>query len=120
MSEQTRYLVTTQTAEFVIEVDSDWKLTFGAVNPGAPPHGRDLHCLRIWDGPNAKTAHLRAVFCDVRGFRDLSLPLARKLETQTSAAEWKYDSDGGYESKHRRQIEKSWETNGAFGEIEFP
>jgi hypothetical protein len=102
-----KYLVTTSRGEFVLEVEPDWKLTFGAVNPGSPPHGRDLHCLRIWDGPNAKSAHLRAVFCDVRGFRDLSLPLARKIEKETGSAEWTMDSEGNFERTARRQIEHS-------------
>jgi hypothetical protein len=107
-----KYLVTTNRGEFVIEIERNWKLTFGAVNPGGNPqgmHGRDLHCLRIWDGQNTKTAHLRAVFCDVRGFRDLSLPLARKVEKQTGAAEWTRDDLGNFETSSRREIESSWD-----------
>ena len=114
-----KYLVSAQVGEFVIEIPADWKLTFGAVNPGAPPHGRDLHCLRIYDGPNAKTAHLRGVITDVRGFRDLSIPFARKVEKQTGAAEWTRDDLGNFETQQRRQIEAHWESNGRLVEEPF-
>ena len=40
-----------------------------------------------------------------RGFRDLSLPLARKVEKQTGSAEWTMDSEGNFERTARRQIE---------------
>jgi hypothetical protein len=94
------YLVIQDRGEFVIELPVTWKLTFGAVNPGAPPHGRDLHCLRIWEGEK-----LRAVFCDVRGFRDLSLPLARKVTKETGSAEWTMDSSGNFDRKSSRRVE---------------
>src|SRR3954469_5936912 len=64
--------------DFILTVKANWKLTFGAVNPGGQVSGRDMHCLRVWEGEK-----LRAVFCDVRGFRDLSLPLARKISRET-------------------------------------
>jgi hypothetical protein len=102
------YLVTTASGEFVIEVPPDWQVTFGAVNPGANPqgmHGRDLHCLRVWDGSGRNKA-LRAVFCDVRGIRDLSIPLARKIQKETGSAEWTMDSDGSFERSARRKIEE--------------
>lgn len=92
----------------IIELPEGWKVTFGAVNPGAPPHGRDLHCLRVWDGPNAKTAGLRAVITDVRGFRDLGIPLARKVSKETGAATWTADSEGNFEATRKREIEAEW------------
>lgn len=101
-----KYLVTTAQGEFVIELPETYKVTFGAVNPGGNPqgmHGRDLHCLRIWESKEK----LRAVFCDVRGIRDLSIPLARKVEVQTGSAEWTRDDLGNFESQARRHIESS-------------
>jgi hypothetical protein len=93
--------------DFIIEVESTWKLTFGAVNPGSQMTGRDLHCLRIYDGPNTKTAALRAVICDVKGFRDLSIPLARKVSMETGSATWTQDSGGNFERSESRAIESS-------------
>lgn len=101
-----KYLVTTQSGEFVLELDPAWKLTFGAVNPGADGMARrDLHCLRVWETKE----RLRAVFCDVRGFRDLSIPLARKVHKETGSAEWTMDSEGNFERSQRRQIESTIE-----------
>jgi hypothetical protein len=92
--------------DFVLQVKASWKLTFGAVNPGAPPHGRDLHCLRVWEGEK-----LRAVFSNVQAFRDLSLPLARKVSSETGAAEWKQDSNGNFERSEKRAIETAYEVD---------
>jgi hypothetical protein len=87
-----------------IQIKASWKLTFGAVNPGAPPHGRDLHCLRVWEGEK-----LRAVFCDVRGFRDLSIPLARKVEVEMGTSAWTRDDAGNYEASTKRELESRYE-----------
>ena len=89
--------------DFILTVKADWKVTFGAVNPGAPPHGRDLHCMRVWEGEK-----LRAVFCDVRGFRDLGLPLARKVSRETGATTWTRDDMGNFEQSQKREIEQSY------------
>lgn len=91
--------------DFVIQVKPTWKLTFGAVNPGNPPHGRDLHCLRVWEGEK-----LRCVFSNVSGFRDLSIPLAMKVERETGSATWEQDSNGNFERTSKRQIEASFTT----------
>lgn len=96
-----KYLVNQDRGEFVLEIPADWKVTFGAVNPGGNSVGRhDLHCLRIWEGEK-----LRGVFCDVRGFRDLSIPLMRKVTKETGSAEWTMDSEGGFDRRETRQIE---------------
>jgi hypothetical protein len=113
-----KYLVSTRGGEFVINLPTHYKLTFGAVNPGSPPHGRDLHCLRVWDGPPSGKGRLRAVFCDVRGFRDLSLPLARKVEVQTGQAQWTRDDLGNFETNERREIQSSWQ--GEYGPLHEP
>lgn len=113
-----KYLVTTAHGEFVIELPESWKVTFGAVNPGTGSpnsYERGLHCLRVWETKDK----LRAVFGDVRGIRDLSIPLARKVEVQTGSAQWTRDDMGNFEAESRRQIETTiveeaipFETNG--------
>jgi hypothetical protein len=101
--------------DFIVEIPAAWKVTFGAVNPGAPPHGRDLHCLRIWEGEK-----LRCVFCDVRGFRDLSIPLAIKVAKETGAASWTQDSNGNFERSSSRQIEAHFESGDEIGPDDIP
>jgi hypothetical protein len=102
--ETIEYLVIQDRGEFVIELPANWQVTFGAVNPGSPPHGRDLHCLRVWEG-SGTAKKLRAVFGDVRGFRDLSLPLARKVTKETGSAEWTMDSSGNFDKRSKRRVE---------------
>lgn len=98
------YYVSAQGGDFVLQIRADWKVTFGAINPGVGNPGRyDLHCLRVWEGEK-----LRGVFCDVRSFRDLSIPLLRKVSKETGSAEWTQDSEGNYEAKATREIEASW------------
>jgi hypothetical protein len=99
-----KYLILQQGGEFVIELPAEYKLTFGAVNPGGQMGPRDLHCLRVYDGANTKTSHLRAVYCDVRGFRDLSIPLARKVQKETGSTSWTMDSEGGFETTRKREL----------------
>jgi hypothetical protein len=98
------YLIQQHGGDFIIDLPPEWKLTFGAVNPGSPPHGRDLHCVRVWDGPNAKTARLKAVYCDCKGFRDLSIPLARKVSREVGSSSWVQDSTGNFEHSEKREV----------------
>lgn len=103
--EKVSILIQQQGGDFIIEIPPEWKLTFGAVNPGSQMGARDLHCVRVWDGPNAKTARLKAVYCDCRGFRDLSIPLARKVSKETGSASWVKDSMGNFETNEKREVE---------------
>jgi hypothetical protein len=95
-----RYLVSQDKGEFVIEIPANWKVTFGAVNPGsADGMRRDLHCMRVYEGEK-----VRAVYCDVRGFRDLSIPMARKVQSETRASTWSQDSTGNFKGTTERQL----------------
>lgn len=110
-SDTTRYLVTDARGQFIIEVPSFWQVTFGAVNPGGAMGGRDLHCLRVWEGAGT-SKRLRAVFCDVRGIRDLALPLARKVERESGSATWTADSAGNFDRQTRREVEAGFVEEG--------
>jgi hypothetical protein len=70
--------------------------------------GRDLHCMRVYDGPNAQKSNLRAVFNNVSGFRDLSLPVARKIVRETGSASWTRD-DAQTLFEERTQIESEYQ-----------
>ena len=99
-----KYLVTDNKGQFVVEVPANWRMTFGAVNPGTGDRGYEngkLHCLRIWEGEK-----LRAVHCNVQEFRDLSIPLARKVDRQTGTATWTMDSAGNFEESRKVAIEE--------------
>lgn len=103
-----KYLVTRASDEFVIEIPASWKITFGAVNPGRSEDGYNrggLHALRIWEGEK-----LRAVFCDVRGVRDLSIPMAIKIEKSVGESRYESDSIGNFDmSQSRKMLESEFE-----------
>lgn len=94
-----RYLVQQQQADFVIEIPASWKVTFGAVNPGSEMGRGALHCMRVYEGEK-----VRAVYCDVKGFRDLSIPMARKVQSETRASEWRSDSEGNFAHESSRKL----------------
>lgn len=98
-----KYLVLQGNEEIIIEVPSDWKLTFGYVNPGKSSDGYSRgegHCLRVWEGTK-----LRAVYGNVRGFRDMDIPLARKVKRETGSATWTMDSEGNFEESKKVEVE---------------
>jgi hypothetical protein len=105
--EQIKYLVSQAGGkEFVLEVAASWKVTFGFVNPSKSSDGYsrgDGHCLRVWEGEK-----LRAVFGNVTGFRDMSIPLARKVETQTGSAQWTMDSTGNFDRTEKVEVEQEF------------
>lgn len=99
-----RYLVQRSSeSDVIIEIPATWRLTFGYVNPAHSEggyRGGQGHCLRIYEGEK-----LRAVMGNVAGFRDLSIPLARKFEKESGEAKWSRDSDGNFEGNEQRQLE---------------
>lgn len=106
MTDTTKFLVTDDRGEFVIEIPkTGWKLTFGYVNPAIrDDHGMTGrsgrgHCLRIYEGKD-----LRAVLGNVTAIRDLSIPFARKVEKQTGSAEWTMDSEGNFDRSTSRKV----------------
>lgn len=110
-----RYLVKASDGEFIIEVPSSWKITFGYVNPGKSSDAYtrgEGHCLRVYEGEK-----LRAVYGNVYGFRDLSIPLARKVQKETGSAQWTQDSAGNFE--HTTKVEVESELVLEAGEVPF-
>jgi len=105
--EVVKYLVTDTKGEFVIEIPKQgWKVTFANVNPAVREGGyadRGAHCLRVWEGQA-----LRAVFGSVTGVRDLSIPLARKVERQTGSSAWTMDSAGNFESTRKVDVDSEF------------
>lgn len=97
-----RYLVQQQGGDFIIEISAAWKVTFGAVNPG--PSGGDyrdksLHCMRVYEGEK-----VRAVYCDVKGFRDTSIPMARQVKSEMRSSTWQQDSEGNFKEAREREM----------------
>lgn len=103
--EKVKYLVSGNKGEFVIEIPASWKVTFGYVNPAKSSDGyarNEGHCMRVYEGEK-----LRAVYGDVYGLRDLSIPLARKVTKETGSASWTMDSQGNFEEHKKVERESS-------------
>lgn len=94
---------------FVIEIPADWRVTFSNVNPAqGMGGGRDGYCLRVYEGEK-----LRAVYGSVIGFRDLSIPLARKVQTEVGSAQWTRDDAGNLDSRKQITASVEWDQDDA-------
>lgn len=101
----TQYLVKQHRDEFVIELPSNWKITFASVNPtSAHAAVRDGYCLRVYEMPGEK---LKAVFDSVISVRDMSIPLARKIKVETGSSSWVKDSSGNFKQETDVTVESS-------------
>lgn len=91
-------------SNFVIEIPASWKVTFGYVNPsrsGDAYNRGEGHCLRVYEGEK-----LRAVYGDVVGFRDLSIPMAQEVRKETGSSQWTMDSEGNFESNKKVEVQR--------------
>lgn len=90
---------------FVIEVPASWKVTFSSVNPNSQQHAGG-YCLRVYEGEK-----LRAVYCDIIAFRDLSIPFARERSTTVGKREWESDSEGNFSENTEISVDRRLEGN---------
>jgi hypothetical protein len=88
-------------------VPTSYKVTFGAVVPGAKASGYSGGGwgLRIWEATDKQ----RAVFTDVVSFRDLSIPVEVAAVRLFGKEEWTID-DGSYTGKKADTVEKAWKS----------
>lgn len=96
-----KYLIQTRTDTFVIELPAKWKITFASVNPASNMGRNDGYCVRVYEMPGSK---LRAVFDSVRSIRDLSIPLARKVESEVGNSSWSRDSSGSFSESREATV----------------
>ena len=84
-----KYLCKTTSDNFLIELPESWKITFAGVNPSNSQ--REAHCIRVYDGTK-----LRAVYDNVKSFRDMSIPYAKENRKETGSSTWESDSEGNF------------------------
>lgn len=97
---------------FVIEIPASWKVTFASVNPNSQAQGGGF-CLRVYEGEK-----LRAVYCDVISFRDLSIPFAREVSQSVGKREWESDSEGNFSSKTEISVDRRLEGSVQLDDVE--
>lgn len=88
-------------SQFVIEIPANWKVTFSSVNPNSQGMRGDGYCLRVYEGEK-----LRAVYCDIVAFRDLSIPMAREIRRETGSSSWENDSDGNFSESRSVSVDR--------------
>lgn len=103
---KTRQLLihTQNEGELLIEIPDSYKVTFGKLQPGE--RGYDGNALRIYETKEKQ----RACFVNVVSFRDLSIPVKKRIKTVEEKGRSKRDSRGNAESKHTTVVRESeWE-----------
>lgn len=71
-----------------VTVPDTWKVTFGPLSPGA--RGESHLALRFYEGKELQ----RAIFTDVKTFRDASIPISEKV-TRSKVMRDRKDAPGG-------------------------
>ncbi len=101
------YEIVTSRGKQRITVPAAYKVTFGAVVPGAKASGYSGGGwgLRIWESADKQ----RAVFTDVVSFRDLSIPVEVAAVRLFGSDDWTID-DGSYTGKKADTVEKAWKS----------
>jgi hypothetical protein len=85
--------------EFVIEIPANWKVTFSSVNPNSQAMRGDGYAVRIYEGEK-----LRAVYCDIKELRDLSIPMAVKVEAKIAESKFESDSLGNFDLTQSQKV----------------
>jgi hypothetical protein len=106
---KTTYLIERHDEQLKLTVPSAWKVTFG---PAAPPrkdgqhyYGGGKFALRFYEAENRQ----RAIFTDVVSFRDLALPMERRVTRVEKNATSRKDEKGSNEAADT-YIEEAWVT----------
>ena len=91
-----------------LTVPASYKVTFGAIVPSdkaATYSGTGGWGLRFYEGSAA--GGQRAVFTEVKRFRDLSLPMEVRAVRKFGSEDW-WQDDGTWTGKRADLVEKAW------------
>lgn len=83
------YLLDTGREQMQIDIPDDWKVTYGPVTPGAKSYGGAEYALRIYETESKQ----RAIFTNVKSFRDLSIPVRRLVTSVEGSRSWSEDEN---------------------------
>lgn len=99
-------LVNTKKEELRVTIPADYKVTFGPVQPGSRGYGDEGNCLRIYESETKQ----RAVFVNVVSFRDLSIPVERRVKRTKEKQKREYDADGNLKENSEVAVDAGdWE-----------
>jgi hypothetical protein len=86
-----------------IEIPEDWKVTYGPVTPGSKSYGGDNYALRIYESDTKQ----RAIFTNVRSFRDLSIPVRRLIRSVEGESTW-YEDESISSTASQTRVREEW------------
>lgn len=104
--EQKTYEVTTARGRMRFTVPATYKVTYGAIVPGAKGgYSGGGFGIRVWEATDKQ----RMVMADVTSFRDLSIPVEVEAIRKFGAADddW-YIDDGSWVGEKADQVERAW------------
>lgn len=103
--ELTEYEVVQSTGVIRITVPSSWKVTYGPVAQGGNGRMNSSLALRFYENETKQ----RAIFTDVKSFRDTALPLFRKVEVVQGEDQYTYDDRGNRQLVKKAAVQTYWE-----------
>ena len=104
MSEKTTYLIETRNGDYKVTVPSDWKAVFTPVGATKDDFRKGSMALRFYESDKKQ----RALFSDVMNFRDLSIPVQRKVIKIDGKTITKIDKNDE-ELIRTKKVEEYWE-----------
>ena len=105
-SDRVYLLKTHGDGDLKITIPDSYKVTFGPVAPGAKGYGTGQLALRVYEAENKQ----RAIFTDVISFRDLSIPVERKIKGKKVESKSKSDGRGNRSAQEEIEVDESWVT----------
>jgi hypothetical protein len=96
------YLVERNNETLMVTVPADWKVTFGPIFTPTKGYGGPENCLRFYEAKDRQ----RAIFTGVRGFRDTSIPVQKKVVAVKGKTEFAKDHKGEKHSAESQKDEK--------------
>lgn len=98
------YLVERHNEVLKVTVPEDWKVTFGPLfTPSKGGYGGPANCIRFYETKEKQ----RAIFMNVTGFRDLSIPVMKQVKIVKKQDNMKKDANS-MKSSSEVEVESEW------------
>ena len=97
------YEIVTHGDTFQLDVPETFRVTYAPTVMGQKGYGGSEMALRFYEAENKQ----RAIFVGVQSFRDLSLPLRKKVRRVEGKTEFKIGPDGS-ELHEQETIDEEW------------
>jgi hypothetical protein len=97
------YLIERSGETIQIDIPEDWKVTYGPVTPGSKGSYGGDYALRIYETDTKQ----RAIFTQVKAFRDLAIPVRRLVRSTEGESSWSEDENSSSTSS-KVQVHEEW------------